>query len=87
MSHLLEFYGDECPHCEVLRSSLDQLEKEEKVKIDRYEIWHNKENEELMEKYDTDLCGGVPFLFNTKTKKWICGEATMDELKSWAKGK
>lgn len=35
---------------------------------------------------DKDFCGGVPFFYNTKTNKWICGEADYDTLKKWAKG-
>ena len=31
-------------------------------------------------------CGGVPFFYNTKTEKFICGEADYETLKKWAKG-
>ncbi len=54
--------------------------------MEHLEIWHNKENEKKMEEVDKGYCGGVPFLINTKSNKWICGEATYDELKDWAKG-
>ncbi len=87
MSHLKEFYGDECPHCEHLISLLREVEKEEGLSIDRYEVWHNKENEKIMDEYDKGFCGGVPFLFNTKSGKWICGEGTKEEIKAWAEGK
>jgi hypothetical protein len=62
-----------------------KLEKEEGVKVDSFETWHNEENAKKMEEYDKDLCGGVPFFYNTKNKKFICGEASYDELKEWAK--
>jgi hypothetical protein len=62
-----------------------KLEKEEGVKVDSFETWHNEENAKKMEEYDKDLCGGVPFFYNTKNKKFICGEASYDELKDWAK--
>lgn len=85
MSHLLEFYGTECPHCESMKVLVAKLEKEEGVKVDSFETWHNEENAKKMEEYDKDLCGGVPFFYNTKNKKFICGEASYDELKEWAK--
>lgn len=34
-----------------------------------------------MDEYDTGLCGGVPFFYNTETKKFICGGASYEELK------
>jgi hypothetical protein len=29
-------------------------------------------------------CGGVPFFFNKKNKKTICGSAPYGKLKAWA---
>ena len=84
MSHLLEFYGTECPHCETMLPRLTELEKELKISIMRYEIWHNEENSRLMDQYDKNLCGGVPFFYNTKTSEWICGETSYEKLKEWA---
>jgi hypothetical protein len=63
-----------------------KLEKEEGLKVDSLEVWHNKENENRLLELDRDFCGGVPFFYNTKTEKWICGEASYDILKAWAKG-
>ncbi len=87
MSHLLEFYGTECPHCVIMHDLVLRLEKEESVKIEALEVWHNEENAQKLEEYDKDLCGGVPFFYNTETKKFICGEASYEELKDWALGK
>ena len=94
MEHLLEFYGEECPHCITMRGFSLRLEKEEGIKIKRYEIWHNKDNEKIYEEHDKDpenpgepLCGGVPFFYNTKTKKFVCGDSSYEELKDWAMGK
>ncbi len=86
MSHLLEFYGTECPHCIVMHDRVDQLEKEEGIKIDTFEVWHNKENEAKLLELDKDMCGGVPFFYNEQTKKFICGDASYEILKAWAKG-
>lgn len=84
MSHLFEFYGEECPHCMDMRKLVAKLEREEGIKINSLEVWNNEENEKKLLELDKDLCGGVPFFYNTKNKKFICGEATYEELKEWA---
>lgn len=84
---LLDFYGKECPHCIKMMPLVDRLEKEISVKVERYEVWHNEENARKMKEYDTELCGGVPFFFNTETKAYLCGEASYEDLQKWAKGK
>ncbi|MEJ0001750.1 MAG: hypothetical protein WDN09_01005 [bacterium] len=87
MSHLLEFYGTECPHCVRMHDLVVRLEKEEDVKVDTFEVWHDEANAKKLEEIDQEFCGGVPFFYNTKTKKWICGEAEYAELKEWALGR
>lgn len=86
MSHLLEFYGTECPHCVRMHELVERIEKEEGLKVDTFEVWHNKENEAKLLELDKDLCGGVPFFYNTQTEKFVCGETDYDTLKAWAKG-
>ena len=86
MNHLLEFYGTECPHCITMHERVEQLEKEEGIKVEAIECWHNEENAKRLEALDKDMCGGVPFFYNTQTKKFICGDASYDILKAWAKG-
>lgn len=84
--HLLEFYGMECPHCERMHALVKRLEKETGLAVEKFEIWHNEENARKMEEYDKNFCGGVPFFYNTKTNKWICGEISYENLKEWATG-
>lgn len=84
---LLEFFGQECSHCQAMEPLVDTLEKEENVKVTRYEVWHDEKNGAKMKEYDTGLCGGVPFFFNTETKQYICGETPYGELKKWAQEK
>ena len=86
MSHLLEFYGIECPHCERMHELIEKLEKEEGVTVEKIEVWHNEENEKRLLEIDKDMCGGVPFFYNTKTKEFICGEEEYSKLKEWALG-
>ena len=84
---LLEFYGTECVHCKDVEPLLERMKKEEKIEITRLEVWHNMKNAELLQKLDGGKCGGVPYLYNKKTGKWICGTPTYEKLVSWAKGR
>lgn len=81
-----EFYGEECPHCLRMRKLTDQLMKDyPQIHIERKEVWHDKANMDLIKECDSgDKCGGVPFFYDTDTKKWLCGEVTYDEIKDWA---
>jgi hypothetical protein len=54
------------------------------VNVAKLEVWHNEANAKLMKEYDKGYCGGVPFFFNQKTGKWICGSADYERLKKWA---
>ena len=85
-NRLLFFTGRECPHCHTMEPLVDKLEKEEKVKVIKLEVWHNAENDKLRKKLDKD-CGGVPFFFNEKTKKSLCGATSYANFKKWALGK
>ena len=85
--HLLDFYGTECPHCKEMDPHIERLEKEEGLKLKKLEVWHDEKNAALWQKLDGGKCGGVPFFFNTKTKKFICGSVEYDEFKKWALGK
>jgi len=79
---LIEFYGQECPHCLKVAPLVERLRKDAGVVIEQYEVWHNEENLKKMRELAEGLCGGVPFFINTDTGKTICGETSYDELKS-----
>ncbi len=81
---LLEFYGRECQPCVRLRPLIEKLEREEGVRVEKIEVWHNDDNAKLMEEYSQERCLGVPFLYNTKTGKYICGLTDYDTIKEWA---
>lgn len=83
---LLEFYSQECPGCAEMKPLVARLQVEEGVTIERHEALHDEENAEKMQQYDKGLCGGVPFFFNTETNDFICGAASYEQLKSWARG-
>ncbi len=63
---------------------VERLEDEAGVKVAQLEVWHNEANLKVMKEYDKGYCGGVPFFFNKKSGKWICGEADYERLKKWA---
>jgi len=66
---------------------IEKLEKELGVKVSRVEVWHNEANAKRMQDIDKGRCGGVPYFYNKKTGKWICGAVSYDKLKAWALGK
>ena len=85
--NLLEFYGTECFHCRQMQPLTERLEREERISLTRLEVWHNQKNAEVLQEVDKGFCGGVPFFFNKKTGKWICGSTSYEKLKAWALGK
>ena len=86
-SDLLDFYGTECVHCVEMFPLVERLEEELGVKVTKVEVWHNSENAKRLQDLDDGRCGGVPFFYNKKSKKFICGSTTYDKLKDWAMGK
>ncbi len=85
--NLIEFTGTECVHCHEMEPLLKQLEKETGLKVKKIEVWHNEANARMMQQFDKGYCGGVPFFFNKKTGKWICGATNYENFKKWATGK
>ncbi len=90
MNKLIMFWGRECPHCKNMIPYVDKLEKETGIKLERFEIWHNEKNADLMRSYKPIIapkCGGqlkTPTFFNTETNDVICGEVEYEKLKEWA---
>lgn len=61
------FYGNGCPHCAKEDKYLNVLKQElgDNIEIKKYEVWDNKENNELLKKVRTTLNDdneGVPFV-------------------------
>jgi len=84
---LLMFFGTECSHCHEMDPLLDRLEEELNVTVEKLEVWHNAANAKRMQELDDGSCGGVPFFFNEKSGKALCGSVSFDKLKAWAEGK
>ncbi len=59
------FWGEGCPHCAEEKVFLEKLkEKYPQVEVHYYEVWHNKQNRDLMVEFGKELrakVSGVPF--------------------------
>ncbi|HLC87103.1 MAG TPA: hypothetical protein VJH65_02405 [Candidatus Nanoarchaeia archaeon] len=90
MKKLIMFHGKECPHCHVMLPLADKLSKEEGIKIEKLEVWHNKKNAEKMRKFKDivkEACDGefgVPVFVDAKGNTAFCGESSYKEFKKWA---
>jgi hypothetical protein len=80
---LLYFRGESDMYSQQMAPLNNQLRKEGH-KIRTFEVWFNARNTELLQNLDYGRCGGVPFYFNKRTRKYICGATTMDNLRRWA---
>lgn len=62
------FYGQGCPHCAAEELFLDKLQSEygARINIQRYEVWHNTDNQTLLQQMaaENDIpISGVPVTF------------------------
>ena len=58
------FYGKTCPHCEEALKYLDSIKDKYDLKIYKYEVWYDEDNQKLMKKMGEFLdinVTGVPF--------------------------
>jgi hypothetical protein len=91
-SHIIEFYGRECPHCMRMVPVVASAERQLGQNFSKLEVWHNSGNRKVFESYAGAIapaCGGgmgVPAFYNNKTKKAICGEITKESLIEFAQG-
>lgn len=92
LAHIIEFYGETCPHCLSMRPVIKQLEKELGGEMTKLEVWNNDTNKGVMEKYSDIIsaaCGGfaaVPSFVNTKTNQALCGAHEAKDLKILIEG-
>jgi len=82
--HLLQFKGRNDDYCASMEPLKQQLKEECGLEVRCFEVWHDAGNLELLRIFDSGRCGGVPYFFNKKTKRWICGATTYENLKAWA---
>jgi len=85
MDHLFMFYGEECRFTKRSLAEVACLEKRLGGNLNKLETWHNEKNANKFKEVDVEGCDGVPFFYNSKNQKHLCGYATCDELVEWAK--
>lgn len=81
------FYGRECVHCHEMIPLVKKLEKKLKIRVKKLEVWHTESNLKKMNEVNKIKCTGVPYFYNEKTGKGICGAVDYSSLKKWANGK
>lgn len=65
---IVYYYGETCPHCKDVREWMEKNKVEEKIKIEKKEVWNNQINAQELNKV-AEVCGldtssiGVPFLW------------------------
>mgnify|MGYP001289968043 CR=1 FL=1 len=84
---LIMYTGTECSHCKDMYPIVDEVEKELKITLSKKEVWHNAANQSEYIKFSGGKCDGIPMFYNKKSKKMICGRASVEKLKDWAEGK
>ena len=92
LDHIIEFYGETCPHCVSMRPIISQLEKDLGGEIKKLEVWEHPENEVVMKQHTAEIelaCGGfaaVPSFVNTQTGQALCGVQDATQLKALIEG-
>lgn len=90
--HIIEFYGQTCPHCASMKPVIAKLEQDLGIEIDKKEVWEHPENRKVMDQYIdvlSEACGGfaaVPSYVNTQTKQALCGAHDAADLKILIEG-
>ena len=68
---IVYYYGLTCPHCKEVEEWMKKNKIEEKIKIEKKEVWYNQENAAELQEV-AKFCGldptsvGVPFLWADK---------------------
>lgn len=79
------FHGDGCPHCADELDFLDTIYDDyPDLKIEKYEVWYNDENSELLKKVSQELSikrTGVPTTIIGETSIVGYGEGTASKIK------
>ncbi len=82
---IILFYRNDCPYCVIVEEYIEQSNLEEKISLERKEVYYNKNNaHDLAEK--AKICGlsassiGVPFLWDG-SECFVGGQEIMEFLK------
>ncbi len=82
---IILFYRNDCPYCVIVEEYIEQNNLEEKISLERKEVYYNKNNaHDLAEK--AKICGlsadsiGVPFLWDG-SECFVGGQEIIEFLK------
>jgi len=80
---IILFYGDGCPHCEIVDEYLKENNIKDKINFEHKEVYNNKQNSNLLVE-KAKICGmninsiGVPFLWDGE--KCLVGDRDIIEF-------
>lgn len=84
--HIIEFYGETCPHCLSMKPVVEKIEKDLNIEVTKLEVWNDTDNQKTMQQYQDiigEACGGfaaVPAFVNTKTNQALCGAHDAEDI-------
>jgi len=79
------YYGEGCPHCAVVADYISQNKIDEKIKIEKKEVWNSETNATEM-KATAKTCNisendiGVPLMFDKSTSKCYIGDTEVNNF-------
>lgn len=57
---IVYFWGNGCPHCAAVAEFENTWAGKDKVEIQKFEVWYNKQNQALMTKLASEKCSIKP---------------------------
>ncbi len=91
-SSIILFYGQECPHCQIVEKYIADNSVKDKISFPQYEVNHNQANADFMLKkqeacaqFDKNNIGAVPFLW-TQDKCYLGQEEIIQFFKDKTSG-
>jgi hypothetical protein len=89
--YLIEFHAAGADQCDEMKPAMSAVEKTLNTRILKWDVWSDPAAYKLMQFLDKgpdgrSKCGGLPFFYNRKTGKIVCGATTEKNLMNWATG-
>ena len=89
--YLIEFHAAGADQCDEMRPAMSAVEQALNTRILKWDVWSDPAAYKLMQFLDKgpdgrSKCGGLPFFYNRKTGKIVCGATTEKNLMNWATG-
>jgi glutaredoxin-related protein len=91
---LVLYWGEGCPHCEVVKDYIKKNSVDQKMKITQKEVFYNKQNQKELQDTVSKYCPdsgngqgiGVPIALDTKNNKCISGDTPIIDFISQKTG-